>query len=335
MKIKTINMLFLLFVMGTFLFGTRVVSLPDVQRGNELAVDGDNVYIADMQSVCIYSLKDFKMVKRFGKQGEGPGEFSGYITLSLSGDNLIINSPSKVSWFSKTGELIKEARVQYFSFIPLGKNFASIGFARDKDTGIAYETVNIYDAEFKKLKELFREENWAQKVGEKFTFHVLNFYGLFFFSYKDKLYVGAKGGVIRVYDENGNELYSITPKFEKIKVTDADKNRYLDFLKTDYRWKDRYEQVKSGLIFDDYFPERRRFYVADDKIYMFTYKRKDDKYQCLVFDLKGKLLTEAYIPMADQNPTLPYPFSICNGKLYQLVDNAEAEMWELHIEDMK
>jgi uncharacterized protein YlbG (UPF0298 family) len=65
-------------------------------------------------TVFIYSLKDFKLVKKFGKAGEGPREFRILPQLPLNidarTDQIIVNSFGKVSYFTKQGEFIKEVK---------------------------------------------------------------------------------------------------------------------------------------------------------------------------------------------------------------------------------
>jgi hypothetical protein len=75
--------------------------------------------------------------------------------------------------------------------------------------------------------------------------------------------------------------------------------------------------------------------VADKKIYIFTYNEKDGNVQCIVLDIKGKPLKKVFLPLINQNPTLPYPFTICEGKFYQLNENASTETWELHVTEIK
>ncbi len=60
------------------------------------------------------------------------------------------------------------------------------------------------------------------------------------------------------------------------------------------------------------------------------WKWENKRVEFFIFDLKGKLEKNIYIPFAFQDALRPYPAAIKNGKLYQLIENDEEE-WELHI----
>jgi hypothetical protein len=51
----------------------KVVPLIQLAKPNSITVDKNHVYITDQGTISIYSLKDFKLEKAFGKKGEGPG----------------------------------------------------------------------------------------------------------------------------------------------------------------------------------------------------------------------------------------------------------------------
>jgi hypothetical protein len=51
----------------------------------------------------------------------------------------------------------------------------------------------------------------------------------------------------------------------------------------------------------------------------------------LIFDLKGKLIKTVSLPLKDMDVKSIYPFTIKNGKLYQLVEDFDSENWYLHV----
>jgi len=73
------------------------------------------------------------------------------------------------------------------------------------------------------------------------------------------------------------------------------------------------------------------FLVADQKIYILTYKEKDEKFQFLVLDINGKHLKTVFLPLnKEKDDVFGFtPFCIKNGTLYQLIET-EDEEWELH-----
>jgi hypothetical protein len=101
----------------------KIVPLPQLQKPNTLAVDDNQIYIADGTSLYIYSLKDFSLKKKFGRDGEGPQEFKRKIYLiNIQHDYIVINSLGKVSYFAKNGKFIKEMKTLIFMMQILKRN---------------------------------------------------------------------------------------------------------------------------------------------------------------------------------------------------------------------
>ncbi|MGD2088646.1 MAG: hypothetical protein PVH61_20885 [Candidatus Aminicenantes bacterium] len=48
----------------------EVVPLPDLINPDGIQADRHQLYITERHSIYIYSLKDFKLTKKFGKSGE-------------------------------------------------------------------------------------------------------------------------------------------------------------------------------------------------------------------------------------------------------------------------
>lgn len=311
--------------------GTKVVPLPELMKPHNLALGENQIYIAEKAAVYIFSLKDFKFIKKFGKKGEGPGEFKRTASnVIVQPNHLLINSQGKILYFTKDGKYIKEFRTpaQDKGFKPFTHQFVA---ARTWiENGIIYAQVNIFDSNLERLKEIYRVP--LIRMGGKGT----NMFAPIFPYYPigDKLFIAKENDlVIAALDKNCDKLYSITRDYEKIKVTEEDKEQALHHLKTKSPMKSVLEMMKP-IIFPDYFPAIRRYYIADKSIYVFTYKKKEAKRECLIFDIKGKFLKQVFLPYIVENFNSDYPAAIKNGKLYQLIDNEETEEWELHVTDI-
>jgi len=315
----------------------EIVPLPDIKEPIQIAVDESQIYISEGRSISIYSLKDFSLRKQFGREGEGPQEFSRFIVIQLLPDSLGITSFGKLSFFTKGGEFKREVKAIPFtmSIQPLGENFVSRGALRgdpDKNT-LTYSLLNIYDSNFKKVKEILRsEDNYQERkglqiIGKPFIYQV----------YNNKIWVVASMEfIIEVFDNKGEKLFSITTDYERKKITSEDKKEFMDFLKTDPETRDRYESFfKPEARFPEYFPAIRHFLIANDQIYVWTWKKDKDKIEFFVFDLKGKLLKKLFLPIVLQSVITVSPFTIEKGKIYQLVENLDEEMWKLHITEIK
>jgi hypothetical protein len=83
-----------------------------------------------------------------------------------------------------------------------------------------------------------------------------------------------------------------------------------------------------------YFPEyftARIFKIADNKIFIPTYKKQNGKNEFIILDLKGNVKKKIYLPFKDRSFLLAYPYAIGGNRLYQVFDNDETGEWELHI----
>jgi len=87
------------------------------------------------------------------------------------------------------------------------------------------------------------------------------------------------------------------------------------------------------LRFPAYFPPIRNFFVADERIYVLTFKEIEGKSELLILDLKGRLLKRVLVPLVQIDslgPAVMNRYTINNHKLYRLVRNKESQ-YELHI----
>lgn len=65
----------IIFFLSSFIFGGQIVPLDEVEYPKTIIVDEGRVYLAEVEHIYIYSSANFKLLKKFGKQGEGPKEF--------------------------------------------------------------------------------------------------------------------------------------------------------------------------------------------------------------------------------------------------------------------
>jgi hypothetical protein len=201
------------------------------------------------------------------------------------------------------------------------------GFIREDKN--AYVIINFYNADLKRGQELYRVVSPDQPGGKIYLLS-RNF---IYRTYKDQVYIAGKEGfIIDVLDHEGKQLFSIDREYKRRKVTDKDVGDMRGALKLRYR--DQYELLKDRIVYPDYFPEISGMYIDQDLIYVLTWKRQGDKIECFVFDLKGNLKKQLFVPFVFEDAVLPYPVQIKGGKLYQLIEN-EDEQWELHINPLE
>jgi hypothetical protein len=338
----------LLFSLAVF---PKVVPLAGLGKPNSIALDENHIYIADWGYIAIYGLNDFQLKKKFGGRGEGPGQFMlndmdnyGLRIISEPG-RILVNSLTKISYFSKEGELIKEkvrkgSGQQFFK--PFGKKL--VGYKRSWDQSlhqgkINYITVNIYDPGSLEIeREIYKKKLHVQKNSIKLLELALKLKndtkrGIIYYPCGDKLIVEGENNNIYVLDSSGKKLAAANiHDYEKIKITEAFKTKTLKYLEK--RLPTAYQGAKNMGVFPEYYPYRY-FTVSDDKIYVLTFNSTEGKSEFHVFDFQGKLLNRTMVPFQDNEFLRIYPYTIKNGKIYQVVDNEDTESWELHIDDIK
>ena len=153
---KKTSILIILLCISFFGFTEKVRTFPDLFNPTRIMVDEDRLYIVEFPHVFIYSLKDFSLIKKVGRKGEGPQEFLPGLNLLPYPDHIIINSRGKISYFTKTGDFIKEVKCPFAGGVePCEDTFVGLGYRRgnDKDP-VNYTTIDVYDQNFKKIREV-------------------------------------------------------------------------------------------------------------------------------------------------------------------------------------
>lgn len=334
---RKIWLFFVLVILSMTLFGAKLADLPDVVRPFQLTVDGDRIYVSASSTVYMFSMKDFKSLGQFGKQGEGPGEFISRPVLSVYPDSLTIESWGKFMVFSRDGVYKNETRIpaSTMNVSQLGEFWVARATKPDEKDGIYYNTVNIYDKDFTLVKNLYKEKslNVQSGVSDSGKINWPAFTDFMVFKvYNGNTYIGdsSKGFFIEVFDDKGNKLYEIDRKYEKMKVSDEFKDRHMKMRQSASNWERMKDRV--NIVFPEYLPPFAEFRVQEGKIYVFTHVKKDKNQEMVVLDLKGNELNRVFLPA-----NLPDNQTCCIYKdnFYFLSDNEEKEMIELHVVPIK
>jgi hypothetical protein len=346
--IKKTILIFLLVVVlcsQSVFAATKVVPLPEVNKPDQqIVVDGERLFVLEGTTIYIYSLKDLKLIKKFGKRGEGPQEFKtnaqmgplGALFIDAHTKNLLVKSVGKLSWYTKDGAFINEVKLP-FPIVWQAYQFGKMVVLRKMDfVGVRQFILNAYNDKFEAQKEFYRVDDTFQ-MGKGLNVLKNNPTQAV---YKGKLFVAPKNELeIKVYDQQFKELYTIKHPLKRIKVTEEFKKDLIQFFKTSPMTKQYFDFLKP-IRFPNVYPAIAQMFVTGDKIYIITFegKKRGENIQdsvILVFDIKGKFLKKMVQPLAQLDPIVPSPFTIFEGKLYQLIENEDEEQWELHITDMK
>ncbi len=326
---RIILMVYLLCLFGMSVYADKPVTLPEILKPVAIAADDEQLYVAEKVTVYVYSLKDYKLIKKFGRRGRGPGEFIRIRDLVPQDDSLLVTSIGDVYFFSKDGTYKKMLRTSAYTlyFLPIGDKFVSIGIHHEKDT--TYDVIRLFNSSLKVEKELSRMESRIQTRGNGgiCPITVSEDYTVC----DNKIYISKVNGLIHCFDAEGKQINTIDPKIQKVRVTDGDKKRYLDYYKSHKKMKHVYQMYKDRIEFPDYFPAFQAFCGTDKNLYVITYNKKNETSECLVLDPDGKLVKKAFLPILFSDVQTSSPYTIENGRLYQLVENEDEETWEIHV----
>lgn len=332
-----------LFLIALFLNSSEPVSLPGVVRPSVFIVKADRIYILENASVSIYSLKDFSLIRQFGKAGEGPREFKYNgnngrpLSMSFHGDRLAVNSTNRMSYFTLDGEYLSEENlVVDMLLFGVGGQYVGVGPTSDAEGKNQYIGFRLYDAGFKPGKVIYLSSldvgNPSKLLipADTFTYNPV---------YKDRIYINSSSEkfLIDVFDANGKKLYAIEKKEPLIPQGEENIKLTHEFFKTNPRFKPQYEYIKNILKFRDNFPPIRDFYLEADRIHVITYQHQGNSWEMIVLDLKGRELGRTFIPLAEYEPFTFYPllYSVYQDKVYTLVENEEDEGWMVHTTPLK
>ena len=355
MMLKKIVFISLMVLGFSLLFSKNIGPVPGVLKPNMMEVAGDELYIVEGAVISIYSLNDLQLIRRFGRDGEGPGELKvvPYYNnrVSVFPDFILAESVDKLVYFSKKGDFIKQMRkpVESAFFTPVGNNFVGKKVKPDPEQKINFVVIALYGPEHYEIKELYRQKFAQQVNGRNVTIQL--FVDLVNFQVWDnKIFIekSPEGFVIDVFNSNGKALYQINREYDKIKVTDAHKEAALKEIKEDPTIKRQIKQFGSWenlqkmmkFTFPDFLPPIQNMEIADGRIYARTFQKKNNNDEYLVMDLEGKMLRKTYIPrvhplsLKDQLIGVKRAV-IKNEKLYYLKENEEQEVWELHVNEIE
>jgi hypothetical protein len=337
MKKNYVCVFMVLLLLGPFIRAEKIATLEGLMRPDMIDIGNNRIYISERATIYIYSLEDFRLIKKFGKEGEGPREFKinpfGPPMVAMPyNDKIYVSSDTKLSVFTRDGKFIKESKVMPFTvFIPFLDKYLATGTAAD-DKNQALLSVNLYNGKYEKIKGLYVSD---MQIGASFVMDFpLNSFS--FPPYKDRIYIaaGKEGFVIDVFDKEGTKLYRIKKDYKPLKVPEDYKKKTLEWFKSNTFYKQAWEFFKNRISFRTHYPAIRDMDVTDDRIYVLTYKKQDGNSECIIMDLKGNEQKRVFVHCPDMWGMDYYPkYNIYNRAFYTLVENEDEEVWELHRSD--
>ena len=313
----------------------KVAVFDEFGQPTSINIGNGYFYVQEKTNIFVYNLKDYGFVTKFGKEGEGPGElkinpYGAPMIVDPYNGKVYITSMGKLSIFSKTGEYIKEYKVNPFdSFYAFGSKYVCLSTTpKDKNSQELVLALFLADENLKKGNLIYKSD-FEVGANFKFDFPVTPFYPD---ADGDKLFViaGIHGFAIDVFDQNGEKLYTIKRDYKQIKLPSSYKDETLKWFKKTPNYREFYEFLKARISFKDYYPPIYLMFADNGSLYVFTNKLDKDQRECIVMDQKGNEKKRIYLPVPE-NYGLDYSshFTIKDNYFYKLEENIDEETWEL------
>lgn len=286
---------------------------------NALDADAEGrIYTVDPKSIRIRIFgPDGSLVKAFGREGQGPGEFSGPGGIVAAPDGTFIVSDvlnGRLSYFSRDGAHVKDTLFGTHRLAGLavdrGSHIFAVRTQMPQGGSQAWELVK-FDPDLKLIRSI-------HSIAIPFKGRIFNimpdriFFGL---DGKDRLaWMVSNDYAIRVEDAAGKPALRILKDRTPKKITDEDKARIIN-------------RTFSGSVppqlqaeFPETFPAASAI-MTDEKgrIYVRTFEMDDKGGAAVdVFDPDGLYIARFFVPGDEDTVT------VRNGKLYVLVKESAA-----------
>lgn len=330
----------IILLLSTFCYSQNDIELEDILKPDSITVENGFIYVTEGAVINIYSIKEFKLIRKFGKLGEGPKEFktTSYggtgLYLDILSDKILVSSVGKLSIFSLDGKYIEEMKAPFSFFgnryLRLKNGYVGLGSTVSGRNN--FISLDIYSAKLKKIKEIGRWDSPYQPGKGTSVFEGLTILDVI--DGNKIITTLGTGLAFNIYNSDGININSISRKYKKIKVSEPLKKEVIKYFRTSAATKNVYQFLKP-VKFPEYLPAIRSLIVKNSKIYLITFKMEKGKTEFFVFNKSGKFLSKASAPIKLVSPIVFFPFDIWDGKLYQLIEDEESEVWKLHISSIK
>jgi hypothetical protein len=301
---KAILILFCLFQFDPFsLFpAVQLHSFTDMVKPKTLVIDNGRLFIADQNSVFVYDLKSFQLIRRLGRKGEGPQEFAFTPAISITDDGIYLFGAGKTTVYDKKLNFLKEIKVKSINRTPIFiKDRLVIQDERIVDNKDRY-VYSICDWAESKYREFITEP-----VPPRAAIDMISPFPLIT-GYRDRVYFSRpdKNLRIEVYDREGKKLYTIQKDLGVIKGREIHRKRQFEFIcsMVSRRILPRVTREMKTRPMPKYLPSLSDFKVIDNRIYVKTYDMTENMDKYVILDLQGNIQKTIFLPKVfDRNYT--------------------------------
>ncbi len=311
---NTSQTLFLIFTLWITIFGwtstsERLYTFTEQIAPDSLAIANAIIAISEGQTVSLYHLKNGSKIAKFGKKGEGPGEFKDPPSVQVDKNKIIVNSSGKVSFFTRKGNFIREVNA-----IQTGRNFVSLGdrfigyHSYSRQSGKRFSAINLYTRQFKKEKTVFEYSSIAQSQTGKGWRLFQRTYIQPIVCQNRIIVAGDVEFKFHIYLEDGIPFKTIAEAYERLPFTEADKKKVLHHYRTMPSTAPDYAFWKKNIIFPDRFPAIRSIHTGNKYIYVRTYRSQGLSSEFYIYHSNGKFNKRIFLDIAASYKKYPYPF---------------------------
>ena len=321
----------------------RVIALPELEAVGDVRAEHGRIYIQDKKDIAVYSFDDGRFLRRIGRPGQGPGEFTMLGGFTVLADRVVVVDISKTLFFTVEGEylgqMLPPGHSRVYPFLPVGKHLVGFPLERRQDgsmlppMGVIYDQAGMPVKRFIEVPDILPPPppppGSSRPSGKEDVLMVRDYFD--YAVHDGRIYVAdSKPGLsISVFDETGAFLYEIRHTLERVKVS----KEYRDFAMKSRRG--RYWAARKP-VFPEYFPAFAAFKIDDDRIYAVTAARKDGRHEVIVMDHKGKILERGFRLPIQIDFWVPHTFArtfdVEAGRFVWVEYNESKEQYELHID---
>lgn len=262
-----------------------------------LDVDGNgNIYILDRKDkkVKIFDSSG-KFVKKFGKEGQGPGEMSLPVSIQVTPSNeLVIGDAAnqRLMFFSLDGEFQREMSTALKAqglVLPL---FDSQGDIIGQQVVVTEESqilreVRKYDSELNSLFTITSIDITAIVQGKINPFELVFFYQL---GKDNDIYCSNPNDYeIKVLNTDGELVKRILKDYDSVKVTEKDKEEFFE------RVPEIAGPIKDRIEFPNVYPAYQNFTLDEERrLFVRTFEKGKEEGEFFfdVFDVEGRYIAK-------------------------------------------
>ena len=321
----------------------RVGILEGVNNPEMMVSDGLSLYVLDGIDIHQYRLEPLKKIRKFGKRGNGPGEFqSDFINklrIGLSQDHLLVSNFNKIAYFTKSGQFIREIRLPFAaSQITAVKNKLLITRFIEGEKGVNQMGVILYDQRLKAIKTLYTKPEISVQRSRQLS--APN--EMVFTFFKRHIFIADQAELkIHVFDSNGNRIKTIAKVTQKRLVSNQYKKEVYQWFED--LWQSRFSQyaksqnisketMKKMIAFPTHFPAFRSISIHKNYFLVETYQKKKNKSLYIRMDLQGNELEKRWLTDAEPGRVKmmsKFTYTTIGNFYYYFKENIEDESWAL------